>query len=191
MRRLSVHYAFICSLLAHTLQAFQKSPTFSAQRQRERITQWKSPLSARRPPPAYWDEDEDLYARRQAPPPNREYRDPEPRRPSPRDSSPIDYPKAAEDEYFSYEEKQGGNYWSNPPGRYDPVRSPEPRARVPRPDEPPRFRSRPRPTPPGTSTRLVCECMSCCFFLVLRPSFEEACQAKCSSDQFSRFLAST
>lgn len=48
------------------------------------------------------------------------------------------------------EEVTGGNYWSNPPARYDEVR--KPKRRVPRPDDPPRVRStRPSRTRPGSS----------------------------------------
>lgn len=48
------------------------------------------------------------------------------------------------DEPYYEEEDTAGNFWSNPPGRYDPVR--QPKRRVPRPDEPARVRRKP-PSP--------------------------------------------
>ena len=52
-----------------------------------------------------------------------------------------------DDGYYDSDEEEGedaGNFWSNPPGRYDPVQSARPKRRVPRPDEPAPARRRPR-----------------------------------------------
>lgn len=118
MRQLSF-FALLQLLLASTIHALQPSSTLSGTRQKAllSLSQWKTALHARRPPPEYWEEEEDLDFRRRPP-----YSEP-------RNQAPMQY---------SEEEEEGGNYWSNPPARYDPVQSRG--DRVPRPDEPPRMR---------------------------------------------------
>lgn len=137
MRQLSF-FALLQLLLASTIHALQPSSTLSGTRQKAllSLSQWKTALHARRPPPEYWEEEEDLDFRRRPP-----YSEP-------RNQAPMQY---------SEEEEEGGNYWSNPPARYDPVQSRG--DRVPRPDEPPRMRRNQQqqqgPPPPRRGRRLV------------------------------------
>ena len=155
--------ALLCASNVFSLQ--QSSPTHSSLRQWARITQWNSRLHAKRPQPKYWNEDDGKnYYERQPPPPKpMDFSAPEPRgqRGQP---VPMEYParptrpKGQDSLYYREEDyapqkrkyypegdNDGGNYWSNPPARYDPVGAKG--QRMPGPNDPPMRRPRPEVNP--------------------------------------------
>lgn len=163
---LSLFYALLLYIPTSTVQSFQSQQLLTSPRQ----PQCRLFLGQR---PSPWeDNEEDIWEEERRPPPRY---GPQPaatagmpptaprpsdgmpirRRPPPSRRNEESDLRLEDDRYDFYDEEdeegdEGGNFWSNPPARYDEV---PPKGRVPRPNEPPRERRRPQRARNGSERR--------------------------------------